>query len=218
MKYLHEYVYSFLDTERIERKFIMSQGQSVKATAILLGFGFIERYKARQVSSVYFDDLEHSCLRDNIDGVPYRDKLRVRYYDEALDRAKIEIKHRRNNVGFKSTFDLTVNPVSRGQVLNSAKEWCRENILNTLQPSAYVSYTRRYFAKDTLRATVDERVVSGRLIGMTSLASAMVNYEVVEFKYPLGMDQEFRSLYKNIDQIALRNTKSSKYSNALMFY
>ena len=217
MKYLHEFMSLAKGSERIERKFIMSQGQSSNATSILLGLGFYEKYVPRSVNSIYFDDIYHSCLRDNIDGVPSRDKLRVRYYDYAFDKAKIEIKHRRNNIGFKSTFPLNLDIKSEKDALNAAKKWCSSNVLNVIFPSAYVRYKRRYFERDIFRATIDTFVNSGRVSGNHVLTSAMFNYEVIEFKYPTNLDSEFRVIYKYLDRIALRNTKSSKYSNALMY-
>jgi len=217
MKYLHEFISAAEGSERIERKFIMSQGQSSNAVSILIGLGFYEKYVYRCVNSIYFDDIDHSCLRDNIDGVASRDKLRVRYYDDAFNKAKIEIKHRRNNFGYKSTFSLQSDIQSEKDVLQEAKNWCSKNVLNVVFPSAHVRYKRKYYERGMLRATVDTAVNSGRLIGSQVLTSAMLNYEVIEFKYPTSMDSEFRRFYKYLDKIALRNTKSSKYSNALMY-
>jgi hypothetical protein len=217
MKFLQEYQHNTEETKRLERKFIMSQGQSQDALSILLSFGFSEVYPNRLVNSIYFDDMDHSCLRDNIDGTPNRDKLRVRYYGQSTNKAKIEIKHRRSNIGYKSTFSLGKEIHSRQKLVATAEKWCAQNVLDTIFPIAHVQYYRSYYAKGPLRATLDLKVQSGRMVGSHNLSSSMQNYEVVEFKYPINYDEEFRTKYKNFERIALRNTKSSKYANALMW-
>ncbi|MDC0334941.1 VTC domain-containing protein [Amylibacter sp.] len=217
MKFLQDYQHASEKTKRLERKFIMSQGQSQDALSILLVFGFSEIYPHRQVNSIYFDDIEHSCLRDNIDGVPNRDKLRVRYYGQSFNEAKIEIKHRRSNLGYKSTFPLSGKINTRQELIVATQKWCAQNVLNAIYPTAHVQYSRNYYAKGPLRATLDYNVKSGRMVESHDLSSSMQNYEVVEFKYPVSYDEEFRTKYKNIDRIALRNTKSSKYANAMMW-
>ena len=46
----------------------------------------------------------------------------------------------------------------------------------------------------------------------------MYDYSVIEFKYSVDLDDQFRSIYPFFSDIALRNTKSSKYSNSLMYW
>lgn len=214
---LNQYSSNSLETERVERKFMMSRGQSYGVPFVLFKFGFKEIYLPRSVSSVYFDDIDFNCLRDNIDGIRIRDKLRVRYYDHDFSTSKIEIKHKRGVVGFKSTFPLYGSFFSEDDVIREAKRWCENNVIECLSPTAYVNYKRRYFEKDGLRATLDTSVSSGRLVGKCRVLSSMQNYEVIELKYPTEMDERVRGIYDKIDKMALRNTKSSKYSNALMY-
>ena len=215
---LSSFVYGCVETQRIERKFQMSKGQSDLARIILLNSGFRVQFPVRVVKSIYYDDIDFSALRDNIDGVPNRDKLRLRYYNNSFDSAKVEIKHKRNNIGFKSTFKLSDNMVSESRLIAATNEWCYNNVLNLIRPTAFVKYSREYFSNGKLRATIDTAIYSGRLVGESKILGSLQNYSVVEFKYPPDRDDQFRNYYKNsLNSIALRNTKCSKYSNALMF-
>lgn len=195
----------------------MSQGQLILINSFLKEFGFIQSFKPRRVNSIYFDDFDFSCLRDNIDGNPNRDKLRVRYYNSSFNSAKIEIKHKRKSIGYKSVFKLNSEMLSEKMVINSAKIWCKKNILTHLIPSAFVYYNRSYYQSNWLRATVDLNINSGRIGSYGKSSSSMINYEVLEFKYDVAHDKKFRDFYKFLNKYTFRNTKSSKYSNALMY-
>ncbi|MDA7448582.1 VTC domain-containing protein [Planktomarina temperata] len=217
MKYLSEYQLEVKNTERLERKFIMSQGQSYGALAILLNFGFSKCHPDRLVNSIYFDDIEHSSLADNVEGSPSRDKLRARYYGSLPGAVSVEIKHRRYHIGYKSVFRLEERVQTSQHLVRSVEKWCDVNLLNKVFPAAYVRYERSYFSFGKYRLTIDRNIEAGRLSNGVELISPLRNYEVIEFKYPINLDTNFREIFSHIDKFALRNTKSSKYSNALMW-
>ena len=216
MKRLSDFVSHSLVTERIERKFLMPQGHSSTARAFLISNGFVETYRARMVRSVYFDTKEYSCLRDNIDGNPFRDKLRVRFYDANYSTARIEIKHKRNMLGYKSMIPLNGIFGTEYDVVDATKRWSSLNVSEFLVPTARVTYLRRYYTSGWLRATIDTDIQSEAIIGNKYITSPGVQYEVVEFKYESMKDAEMRLLFDRIASFSLRTTKSSKYSNALV--
>jgi len=217
MRTLHQHQLDSLHTERIERKFMMSQGQSHNALAILLNFGFSPSYPNRRVTSLYFDDIEFSSLAANIEGVPSRDKLRARYYDDLPGNVTIEIKHRRSHLGFKSSYPMKHKAETMEQLVSTVENWCHNNVVEKLFPTAHVRYERSYYVHEQFRLTLDQKICSGRWSGGEELSSSLCEYEVIEFKYPLNLDQDFRLIFPYIDKFSLRNTKSSKYSNALMW-
>mgnify|MGYP005988231987 CR=1 FL=1 len=217
MKFLNQFQIEALPSERIEKKFLMSQGQTFHAIPILLNFGFSKANPDRLVNSIYFDDIDQTSLADNVEGSPIRDKLRARYYGTLPGKITIEIKHKRYYLGYKSSFPVDENVESLPELVSSVEQWCKENVRDALFPSAHVSYERSYYTYRDFRMTVDRGIRAGRLSTSHKLASPFMDYEVIEFKYPQGLDSEFRDLYGLIDKFSLRNTKSSKYSNALMW-
>ena len=46
------------------------------------------------IISLYFDDLEDSCLQDTLDGNERRNKYRIRIYNNSLDMIKLEVKEK----------------------------------------------------------------------------------------------------------------------------
>lgn len=215
MKRLSQYLDITNASERIERKFILSSGQGAMAKGELLKFGFKPHHAARLITSYYFDTYEMSSLRDNVDGNPNRDKLRVRYYNENIQDAKIEIKHKRAELGYKSTFFLPTSPRNEQQILNVSQDWIDSHVYEIMKPTARICYFRKYFIKDNCRATIDYEVYAQKIVNRILYTSTYTNYSVVEFKYQRTFDNDFR-MYRYFSSIALRNTKSSKYANCMM--
>lgn len=217
MKYLSECLEEALDTARIERKFVMTKGQCILAESLLKSIGFVTLYDSRKVTSIYFDNNEHSSLRANVDGSPSRDKIRCRTYDEDYEKSVIETKHKRGVVGYKRIYELGDKATNQNNLISLAKSWCDTNLLDVLAPSSRVEYIRSYYTRDTIRATIDYKIRSSRIVGKESITSAMYDYSVIEFKYSVDRDEQFRDIYQIFSDIAIRNTKSSKYSNSLMY-
>jgi len=217
MRELSSYIQGNMFTARIERKFLMSAGQSYKAKMLFKSFHFKKAFPDRKVSSYYFDTIDFDALRENIDGVNIRDKLRVRYYNDDLSTSKIEIKHKRGDVGYKTNINLSCVFSDKHMLIKNVSDWCSINVNSNLIPTTHINYDRLYYERQWLRATFDTKIRAYRVVGSKLVPSPMREYEVIEFKYPVEYDNDFRDIYKELNWIALRNTKSSKYSNALMY-
>ncbi|MDB0022924.1 VTC domain-containing protein [Flavobacteriaceae bacterium] len=217
MKYLRQCIQDASDSARIERKFIMTKGQCILAESLLRSIGFKRLYKNRTISSIYFDDAEYSCLRANIDGSPSRDKIRFRSYNGDYRTSVIETKHKRGDIGYKSIYKLDDIAQNQDHLICLGKSWCNKNLFDTVFPSSRVDYVRSYFIRGKFRATVDYKIRSSRIVHNKNITSAMFDYSVIEFKYSIDLDEHFREIYAVFSDIALRNTKSSKYSNSLIY-
>lgn len=217
MRYLSECIEETLDSARIERKFVMTKGQCMLAESLLKSVGFKRLYDSRAVSSIYFDDVDHRCLRANVDGSPARDKIRFRTYNDDFNSTVIETKHKRGVIGYKTIYKLDCKVQNQDHLISLGKNWCDNNLLDILVPSSRVNYVRSYYSRGQFRATIDFNIRSSRIAGKKNITSAMHDYSVIEFKYSVDSDEQFRSIYRIFSDIAIRNTKSSKYSNSLMY-
>ena len=213
---LSEYCNASAQSERFERKIFMAQGRSYSAEVILKIENFKVLHEDRKVTSVYFDDAAYNSLRDNIDGNQDRDKIRFRFYNVDYQRAKIEIKHKRSYLGYKTVIEIERAIKNLEELIAFAQIWCDLNLNRKYLPSAIVSYQRSYFLYGEIRATIDRDVQCSRIYGKEILSNLLRTFEVVEFKYDKLFDPEFREIYRKFSRIAARTTKSSKYSNAMM--
>lgn len=205
-------------SQRIERKIILSKGQSNFFKYNLRDIGFSDTYEDRKVSSIYFDDIDLSALRDNIDGNKYRNKIRSRYYNDDLENWFIEIKQKRGFIGYKERINPLVFVKNDKDIIDYVVKWSKSNLDFYIKPTSKIMYSRSYFQKDFIRATVDINVRSFRLSSFGKKIFTSINdYEVIEFKYDAKYDEEFRSVFKNLNKNYIRATKSSKYSNSMMF-
>ena len=205
-------------SERIERKIILSKGQSNFFKYNISELGFARSYEDRDVSSIYFDDKDLSSLRDNIDGNRNRNKLRARYYNKNINKWFIEIKQKRGFIGYKHRINTPCNVSNELDLIDYMNRWSKNELNINCFPVSKIMYTRSYFQKGQFRATIDVNVNSYRLSSFgLKLHSSINDYEVIEFKYHSHDDEEFRTIFGQLNRNYVRATKSSKYSNSMMF-
>lgn len=122
------------------------------------------------IVSLYFDDLQDSCLQDTEDGVNQRNKYRIRIYNDSLDVIKLEVKTKRDNRIQKQSKTISraeMESLMRGECI--AEEGSFEDpatlfnlaIKNAgLRPKVIVAYERKayVFAPGNVRITFDRNV------------------------------------------------------------
>ena len=94
--------------ERLERKILLRVGQSSLIRNYILERGFKKKFKKRKITSVYFDDINLNCLRDNVNGNRERYKIRLRWYDNNVDNTNLEIKFKDGYLGYKTRYPLSI--------------------------------------------------------------------------------------------------------------
>lgn len=65
------------------------------------------------ITSLYFDDVFDSCLRDNEDGAAQRWKYRIRIYNHSFQNIKLEIKIKKYNRILKRSRSITIAQMKR---------------------------------------------------------------------------------------------------------
>ncbi len=154
-----------------------------------------------QVTSLYFDDIEDSCLLDVESGVSIRQKYRVRIYNRSLQTIKLEVKLKRYNRVAKKSASITDKQL---EALMSGR--CIEDIAPAadnpvtlfnaaisqrgLRPRVIVEYDRKayVFPSGNVRITFDRNVRASKDIwqfgrdGMIFTPVSGMN-NVLEVKY-----------------------------------
>lgn len=129
-----------------------------------------ERYRVR---SLYFDTPSDHALREKLDGVDRREKLRLRYYDGQPSFIRLEKKSKRGGLCGKQTAPLTPEETSAllegdlAWMASDSRELVRELYRRTacqlLTPKTIVDYTREafVFAPGNVRVTLDTGIRIG---------------------------------------------------------
>ena len=66
---------------------------------------FFKEYPDRYINSIYFDNLNFDFYKKNIEGVSFRQKIRLRFYGkqklDVIEKPILEFKIKENNIGHK---------------------------------------------------------------------------------------------------------------------
>ena len=123
-----------------------------------------------RITSLYFDDLTDSCLRDTVDGVNRRSKYRIRIYNDSLDVIKLEVKTKRDNRILKRSKTITreqMESLMRGECIeDGASMEDPATLFNLavrtqgLRPKVVVAYERKAYVYEpgNVRITFDRNV------------------------------------------------------------
>ena len=152
------------------------------------------------ITSLYFDDLRDSCLRDTEDGVNRRNKYRIRIYNNALNVIKLEVKTKQDNRILKFSRSISIAEMKRlmnGECIeDSASMEDPATLFNLviktqgLRPRVIVSYERKAFVYEpgNVRITFDRNIRAGGRV--EEFGQKNISYEflreydkVLEVKY-----------------------------------
>ena len=203
---------------RHESKIPLQHNQYVELTSALIQLGLQPKssYPDRIIHSIYLDDHELSDYFDNISGISRRSKTRIRWYDDHSNELAIEIKRKVIKVSDKVIIKIE-NPA--GTIPRSQSDYTKLVRSNSrklpisqyipLFPVLEVEYRRSYFelAAD-IRMTVDHSIRYKKLFPLESNRwhNSPVD-TVIEFKYPVGMENDFEKLLRNIPYRIFRHSK-----------
>ncbi len=122
------------------------------------------------IRSVYFDNGDDKALREKVDGVPYREKFRIRYYNDDFSFLMLEKKVKWNNLCQKRSVRLSAEECralfsgDRSWMPDHSAELVRELYLQMtcqgLRPRVLVSYVREPYIYDpgNVRVTFDSQI------------------------------------------------------------
>jgi len=209
---------------RFERKWVFKNENYLALVNSLLrsDLFFTNQYPQRKVNSIYFDDLNFSSVRENLDGVSNKKKIRVRWYGvkNKLIKPHLEIKSKKGAETSKKNY--VINELNDLKFFDAKNLDKINDLVNfkikskkKLNPLLSTHYDRQYFISNDnkIRATVDYNLQSIYLHNLSQL-NIVKNFNricILELKYPTKLDKYVREKLKNI---TLRLTKNSKFVNS----
>tara|TARA_Y100000590_G_C15521902_1_gene939679 strand:- start:187 stop:861 length:675 start_codon:yes stop_codon:yes gene_type:complete len=209
---------------RFERKWIFRSGNYLALINSLLrsNLFFLNNYPRRSVNSIYFDDYNFSSIRENLDGVSNKKKIRIRWYgkEEKLKNPRLEIKSKKGSETIKNNY--SINELNNLRFNNIKDLEKIRNVINIkikskkiIYPILSTHYEREYFVSSNskIRATVDYNLRSVYLKNLSQI-NIFKNFSkvcILELKYPTKLDKYLR---ENLKNITLRLSKNSKFVNS----
>ena len=209
--------------KRFERKWVFNNLDLNQICIFLYksNFFFTNQYLDRKVNSIYFDDLNYSSIRQNLDGVSNKKKYRIRWYGdfkiiknpvfEIKTKNGFEVKKENYNIKELEDFNfLDSDDLNKITLFINNKF----NLKNKLIPILTTHYLRSYFvsSNNLIRATLDTNIKSLPFTLCNSIG-VMKEYKhiILEIKYNLNLDHFVRN---NIKNIPVRFSKISKFVNS----
>ena len=198
--------------KRFERKYIERKNNAYLFKNFLVTNRFYKKYDKRIVSSLYFDDLNFSSFKDNLDGNTQRLKTRIRWYNETPDLINLEIKNKNGFLGWKDTIKLknikNIEENLRNYPNSELENYLKKIFKKNMFPVIKTKYLREYYeyVHGNVRATIDTQL---EFFSVKTNFKINFDKEILEFKYPASNDQIFRNYI--IPKNNFRFQKFSKY-------
>jgi len=207
---------------RYERKWVFknSNYNDILNKALQSKFLFNLQHPKRYVNSIYFDDNNYTSIRENLDGISNREKIRLRWYGKnnfILHNPKLEIKIKKNFLNYKEIFLLKKLDKLNLKKTNHVKliNYEINNIIKKKLLFANITthYERLYLISSNkkIRATIDYNLKGANFNCFFQNPIFKTSEDVVlELKYKQEYDNHVRS---NLQKISSRFSKNSKYIN-----
>lgn len=178
------------------------------------------------IRSLYFDDYENRCYRENEDGTDPREKFRIRIYNHSTERITLECKRKERGKTHKTACRLTeeqTRMLMAGNVLPDIaaqppllQKLTMLMLTKRMKPVVIVEYDRiPYVCKNgNVRITLDTNIRSGSAVNqfleerISTRPVLPAGQQLLEVKYD---DYLPDFIYRSLQLHSLRQTAFSKY-------
>ena len=178
--------------KRQELKYILSDEQK---KYFIKKFKFKLQYSPRFINSIYYDSNNFIDYRDSVEGITPRIKNRIRFYNNSKNIPSDIFQNKFNNLFFEKKITYSNYRFKDKKNISKFPEYIYCNKSNTIKkPKLLVSYFRKYYTNQNLRATNDtqiffSQIINGKILGLRKLDDKNVD-NVFELKFDLGLNTE----------------------------
>ena len=178
------------------------------------------------IRSLYFDDYENRCLRENEDGTDPREKFRIRIYNASSDRITLECKRKERGKTHKTSCPLTLEQTKMLMAGNILPDIASQPPLlqkltmlmmtHRMRPVVIVEYDRipYVYKNGNVRITLDTNIRSSSAVDqfldeqITNRPVMPTGQQLLEVKYDEYLPD---FIYRALQLHSLRQTAFSKY-------
>lgn len=208
-----------LEDSRIEKKFILGKYKEDYFEKLLKINNFKKIFPDRIINSIYIDTSNYDFVKNNINGVSERKKIRFRWYNNNLNKIYIEEK-KKNNFNVSKNIERIEFLINNNELLKSLKDNFHKIKFKNKNNFNYkfilkTNYKRSYWLSNSkkIRATIDVDINTSSLNNFTK--SIYFGDTVLEFKFHPNHEKYFRDIYSN-GFTHLRSQKYSKYVRSFL--
>lgn len=160
--------------KRYEMKYMMTTQQKRKVLEAMFPYMKLDNYGHTTIRNIYFDTDNYRLVRRSIEKPVYKEKLRIRSYDQAKpqDKVFIELKKKYDDVVYKRREALTQletlewlvrrTPFPKATQIGNEIDYFFK-FYQTLKPKVFLSYEREAFYSldgSDFRVTFDENILA----------------------------------------------------------
>ena len=179
------------------------------------------------IRSLYFDDYENRCLRENEDGTDPREKFRIRIYNASSERITLECKRKERGKTHKTSCPLNVEQTKllmAGKALPDIgsqppllQKLTMLMLTRRMKPVVIVEYDRipYVYKNGNVRITLDSNIRSSSSVEQFLDKTIPVRpvlptgQQLLEVKYDEYLPD---FIYRSLQLHSLRQTAFSKYA------
>ncbi len=178
------------------------------------------------IRSLYFDDQDNRCMRENEDGTDPREKFRIRIYNHSSARISLECKRKERGKTLKTSCPLSEEQtrlLMAGKVIPQIgsqhpllQKLTVQMLTRRLRPVVIVEYERipYVYKNGNVRITLDTNISSSSEVGcfldpvIPKRPVLPKGQQLLEVKYDEYLPD---FIYRNLQLHSLRQTAFSKY-------
>ena len=224
---------SSIKVKRIETKYFVKDVDLTSIINVLSAYMILDKNcitgKPYSLSSLYFDDITDSDLREKLNGVIHRKKYRLRFYNENFKSGKFEIKRKSGPTISKSSIAVKDNNISE---IISGKYTClfgydcdfevQSLVLGHYRPKSIVTYDRLAFflPYNQIRVTLDMNLrTHGYSFNLHNHLNKGISinpegHQIIEIKFT---DMLPEKILDELSKFTVARTAISKYASSRLF-
>lgn len=214
---------------RVEQKYIITEDKMAYLKFKLENIMTYDRHAENgeyRIRSLYFDDMYNSYLEDNESGNDFREKYRIRTYNNDTSKIHLEIKAKERGYTSKMKEEVTVQECMDYisgcvSVLGASDGFVKKKLyalqlLRKMHPVQIVEYDRIPFVeeKGNVRVTFDKNIVGTSEIGaffdscLPGIPLLPTGQHILEVKYDEFLPDYIKQI---LNEVHLQKTAFSKY-------
>ena len=179
-----------------------------------------------RIRSLYFDDYDNRCMKENENGTDPREKFRIRIYNGSTEKISLECKRKERGKTYKTACPLTMEQTRYlmagkplpdiGQQPPLLRKLTLQMMTRRLRPVVIVEYERipYVYKNGNVRITLDTNITSSSAVSqflepkITGRPVLPVGQQLLEVKYDEYLPD---FIYRSLMLPNLRQTAFSKY-------